>query len=202
MNVRRSLSVLLALAACASASQAADWITAPSFYTHDPYSGERVQQYTQIGPFYTHPRGDFRRSGYRNTRSSIQVGGSADNYHLVEEWGGDVRPYGEWRLPYRPYSVPHHLWNSPYAHNSGPRGQGFGPGAGLIGRGRYPGIAPEYATPGPGPAPTGPIAPQSRPYPGYRPRPSDDGRYPPFDDDGPYGYPDLLQRTPPARPRL
>src|SRR3954466_4271884 len=72
---------------CATAVQAADWITAPSYYTHDKMSGQRVAQYSPIGPYYYYQRADFTRSGYRNYRSTIQAGGSADNFHMVEEWG-------------------------------------------------------------------------------------------------------------------
>ena len=32
--------------------RAADWIVAPSYFSHDPQSGQRVTQYTPIGPFY------------------------------------------------------------------------------------------------------------------------------------------------------
>ena len=60
------------------------------------------------------------RSGYRHYRSTIQAGGSADNLHIVEEWGRPVRPYGEWRFPYRPYSVPYSQWGQPFG--------GLGPG--------------------------------------------------------------------------
>jgi len=91
-----------------------DWVTAPSYYTHDPQTGERPQQYTPIGPFYLPPRSDYQRSGYRHTRSSIQVGTSADHLHVVEEWGRPVRPYGEWQFPFRPYSVPYPLWGAPF----------------------------------------------------------------------------------------
>ncbi len=45
----------------------------------------------------------------------MQVGQSADHMHVVEEWGRPVRPYGEWRFPYRPYSVPYQLWGAPFA---------------------------------------------------------------------------------------
>ena len=92
-----------------------DWITAPSYYTHDPQTGERTQQYTPIGPFYVQPRSDYLRSGYRHTRSSIQAGESVDQLHVVEQWGAPVRPYDEWRFPYRPYSVPYPLWGPPFA---------------------------------------------------------------------------------------
>lgn len=102
-----SLAAVLIL--CAT-SRGADWITAPSYYTHDPQLSTRVDQYTPIGPFYTFARTDYLQSGYRQTRSTIRAGQSMDQMHIVEEWGRPVRPYGEWQFPFRPYSVPYQLW--------------------------------------------------------------------------------------------
>ena len=82
-----------------AAAAGADWITAPSHYTHDPQTGQRVDQYTPIGPFYTFARTDFMQSGYRHTASTMQAGLSVDHMHIVEEWGRPVRPYGEWQVP-------------------------------------------------------------------------------------------------------
>jgi hypothetical protein len=116
---------------------AADWITAPSTYTHDPTTAERVAQYSPIGPFYYFPRPDYMKSGYRHLRSTIDIGNSSDNLHIVEEWGRPVRPYDEWRFPYRPYSVPYDAWGPPfgglgggngmYPYSGGGFGGGFGP---------------------------------------------------------------------------
>jgi hypothetical protein len=150
------LVALIGLVAWATDSTAQDWITAPSYYSHDPQSGRRVSQYAPIGPFYQQTRPDYRSSGFWHTRSSIQAGGSSDNLHIVEEWGRPVRPYGEWRFPYRPYSVPYPMW--------GPQFYGFG-----FGQGFWP--------------PLGPVAPhgQPGPYGRYPSSPSvEDGRYPPY----------------------
>jgi hypothetical protein len=111
-----------------AAAPAADWITAPSYYTHDKISGQRVAQYTPIGPFYYYQRADFMRSGYRNYRSSIQAGGSADNMHIVEEWGNPVIPYEQWRFPYRPYGSPYQAWGPPFGGLGNGYGGGYGPG--------------------------------------------------------------------------
>ena len=135
--MRKSSIVLatgFAVFVAAADARAIDWLTAPSTFTHDPASGERVSQYSPIGPFYIYPRADYVRSGYRQKRSTIQVGSSADHLHLVEEWGRPVRPYGEWRFPYRPYSVPYDLWGPPFG-GLGNSGFGFGYG---YGRGPYP----------------------------------------------------------------
>jgi hypothetical protein len=122
------------------------------------------------------------QSGYWHTRSSIQAGGSADHLHVVEEWGRPVRPYGEWRFPYRPFSVPYPLW--------GP--QFFGhPWYGHFGWG-HPG--PSWPSDGrrrigPNPYPTSPSV--------------EDGRYPPYRS-GPrmpdrrfFNLPDFGAPTPP-----
>lgn len=134
MKLDVQLESLILGAAICSACCGAEWITAPSYYTHDPQTGQRVDQYTPIGPFYTFARTDYLQSGYRHTRSSIQAGTSTDHMHVVEEWGRPVRPYGEWRFPYRPYSVPYAQWGPPFAGLGypvpyGPYGP-WGPGPG------------------------------------------------------------------------
>jgi hypothetical protein len=96
-------------------ANAADWLSAPSTYTHDPQTGERVSQYAPVAPVFVQTRPDYLKSGYRHNRSSIYSGDGADNQHIVEQWGRPVRPYGEWLYPYRPYSVPYQLWGPPYA---------------------------------------------------------------------------------------
>lgn len=144
---------------------AEDWITKQSYYTHDE-QGSRVRQYAPIGPFYIHNQADVTRSGYRHTRSSLQFGGSVDHYHSVEEWGQPVRPYDEWRFPYRPYSAPYPEWGPPYA------GLGFG---------RAPWFPFFGGLPiGPGLGGVQPILP----YEGFQPW--FDDRYPAFDDRAPF----------------
>jgi hypothetical protein len=104
----------LAAVTLADSAPAADWITAPSYYTHDWETAERVTQFAPIAPVYYVARPDFLQSGYRHYRSTINLGNSLDNLHLVEEWGRPVRPYDEWRFPYRPYSVPYDQWGPPF----------------------------------------------------------------------------------------
>lgn len=86
-----------------------DWSTLPSRFTHDP-AGQRVHQYAEKVEPVAQERSDFQRSGFRQFRSSIQVGSSADNMHIVEQWGNPVQPYEAWRFPYRPYGVPYDQW--------------------------------------------------------------------------------------------
>jgi hypothetical protein len=150
---------------------AADWLTAPSYYSHEPQSGVRVTQYAPVAPAYVYSPPNYTRSGYRHLRSTIQAGGSADNYHLVEEWGNPVAPYEQWRFPFRPYGSPYDAWGPPLA-GANP-GYGFGYGGFGVGGGNF--------TPGPN-------------YPYYHPQspaPWVDGHYPTYDrnDRTPYYEP-------------
>ena len=146
-----SIGVVAACLLLPGTSDAADWITSPSFYTHNPRTGKRVYQYRRTGPFYYAPSNGARRRGYRHIRRSVQVGTSADHYHVVEEFGGPVRPYGEWRFPYRPYSVPYRAWGPPPPIFS-PFGFGFGGNPGNPGGGNPPaGGGGRFGTPPPGP---------------------------------------------------
>lgn len=127
--MRTALHLLVLATALAGPDAYADWITAPSYFTHDPVTGLRTNQYSPPPPAFVPQAVDFQSSGYTHLRSSIQVGQSADNYHRVEKWGPPVQPYGEWRFPYRPYSVPYDLWGAPWA--------GFNLGGGLYGHPGY-----------------------------------------------------------------
>ena len=132
---------LMMLTSMVTSAHAADWIFAPSTYTHSPETGQRVAQYAPIPPVFTSPCPGYVESGYRHYQSSIRGAyGSADHLHIVEEWGRPVRPYGEWQFPYRPYSVPYSLWGPPYA---GMYNGGYGPYP-YYGYGGYPG----YGGPG------------------------------------------------------
>jgi hypothetical protein len=125
-----------------------DWLTWPSTYTHDPVTGFPTDQY--MPPVQPIAPGRTVRSGFRHFRSTLQVGQSADNVHIVEQFGEPVVPYEEWRFPFRPYSVPYHAWGPPVTGGWGPQlpwvpgfpGGGF-PGGGFPGGG-FPGM------PGPG----------------------------------------------------
>ncbi len=107
-------ALLILIGASTRGASAADWIVAPSYYTHDRATGERVAQYAPVGPVYVWGRSDYLESGFQHYRSRIAFGGSVDNYYRVREWGRPVRPFGEWQFPFRPYSVPYPLWDSPY----------------------------------------------------------------------------------------
>ena len=135
---------ILAFAPLAFA-QPGDWMTAPSYYTHNEQTCERVDQY-RPDPVVIHtPRSSV--SSYHHVRNTIQVGDSIDIYHRVTRTGQTVRPYGEWRFPYRPFSVPYSQWGPnfqggypvPFGFGPGGFGQGFngpfGPGGVINGAG-------------------------------------------------------------------
>lgn len=154
------LALIAAVLSAAAQARAADWNTAPSYYTHDPNTAERVSQYSPIGPFYVYTPPDYVRSGYRHTRSTVQAGGSADNIHIVEEWGRPVQPYEQWRFGTRPYGdAPYQAWGPPFAgavfpgYGYGYGGFGGGPGPGGMGPGGYRGgsYSPYYQMQGPAP---------------------------------------------------
>lgn len=179
--MRNALVLLVLIVAAGDRSACGDWITAPSFYTHDPVTGLRTNQYVSPPPAIVPQAVDFRSSGFTHLRSSIQVGQSADHYHRVEKWGPPVQPYGEWRFPYRPYSVPYDQWGAPWAGFNVGGGAFRRPGYGRPGRGYG---QPGYGQPGQptDPYPSGPDSPYPVPpyadgyYPSYpfRPRLGDD----------------------------
>jgi hypothetical protein len=159
---------------------AQDWIAAPSTYTHDPQTRQRVSQYSPIGPVYALGRNP-TQSGYRHIQNTIRAGGAADYLHVVEEWGNNpVRPYGEWQFPFRPFSAPYPYWGPPVVMGFGfpgfgafggnsPYWYGDGYGDGLEGKWPHfggPGMGgPGFGGPGPGhPYP-------GHPYPGHSPHP-------------------------------
>ncbi len=105
-----------------------DWMTWRSTYTHDPVYGQRVDQYARPADPVSPRRPDFQRSGYRNYRSTLQTGNSADNLHIVEQWGAPVVPYEQWRFPYRPFGVPYDAWGPPTPYGIFNGYQGWAPG--------------------------------------------------------------------------
>ena len=134
-----TLHVLLLVGVVPQTVEADDWLTRPSRYTHSSRTGYRVNQYQPVAPVYHTPNPN--RSVYRSVRSSLQVGDSADYYHFVDQYGEPVRPYGEWRFPYRPFSTPYPNWGpQPYGGGFGfgypvPSGGVGGIGGGGIGGG-------------------------------------------------------------------
>jgi len=110
----KTASCLFVLTLMTSSAVAGDWIISRSFYTHDPQTGHRTHQFARPPETIVPVDPSLRSSGFSHFRSSINFGQSADNYHRVTQWGDPVRPYGEWRFPFRPYSVPYQWWGEPY----------------------------------------------------------------------------------------
>ncbi len=94
-----------------------EWVASRSTYSHHPQTGQRIGQYSPIGPVIATPDPHVAQNGYRHIQNVIRPrsgGDSADYLHVVEQWGPvPVRPYGEWQFPYRPYSVPYPWWGPP-----------------------------------------------------------------------------------------
>ncbi len=168
-HLRSAAAVSLVLLG-ATAALGADWIFAPSRYSHDPATGERVVQYEAPPPARIPNDPTYVESGYRHRRSGLQVGGSYDYQHIVETWGeGElIRPYGEWLYPYRagatpfgpwgnpqgPWTLPFDSWVNPYgAWNKYGYPYGYAP---LYDGAIYGGGAGGYAPPAAPLAPSGP----------------------------------------------
>ena len=148
--------ILLFLICVTTPTGAGDWLTAPSFYTHNPVTGLRTNQHTSPPQAVVPQDPTFRGSGFHHYRSTIQYGQTADNYYRVEQWGPPVQPYGEWRFPNRPYSVPYDQWGAPFAglnlggYGNGPWGHPYGarygrrPGGAYRGGGHHNGGHPGH----------------------------------------------------------
>jgi len=175
MKRQLALVVGLLLAAPACAEAQSSWIFRPSYFSHEPYTGQRVVQYAApVAPYYRHDA-TYMQSGYRHSRSSIRVGEGSDHTHVVETWGAGefIRPYGEWLRPFREGATPFGPWGNP----AGPWTTPFGAWANPYGLGRlprppwlpYPGFygAPAYPIvpyPGPAaPATSSPATPNAEP---------------------------------------
>jgi hypothetical protein len=120
--MKRHLGLLAAIVlAGAAAAHAESWVFRPSYFSHDPVSGQRVAQFAQPAPSYIRTGENYLQSGYSHNTITIGSGNNAQHLHVVETWGqGDkIRPYGEWLYPYRPGATP---------YGPSPYGAGYGPG--------------------------------------------------------------------------
>jgi hypothetical protein len=120
-----ALAAALLIASPSAAQTGSSWLFEPSTYSHDPQTGQRVNQFAQPAPAYVRFSENYLQSGYRHNTISIQAGDGSDHLHVVETWGaGDaIRPYGEWLRPFRPGATP-------YGVGGYPQGQGFSPNQG------------------------------------------------------------------------
>ncbi len=92
------------------------WIFRPSYFSHDPDTGKRVDQYEPEQISYYRDDPTYMESGYRHYDYEIYgPGGAADHLHVVQTWGlGElIRPYGEWEFPYRAGATPYGPWGNP-----------------------------------------------------------------------------------------
>jgi hypothetical protein len=167
--------------ACIAAAETS-WIFRTSTYSHDPATGNRVNQYAAEKPAYVRTDPTYQESAYRHSRSGFQAGDSFDFLHTVETWGQgeNIRPYGEWLYPYRAGATPYGPWGNP----QGPWTTPFESWGNPYGLGRLPNppwgpmpmpygasTVPQQANPPPAPT-VPPVAPTVRP--GHR-APSDGG---------------------------
>jgi hypothetical protein len=101
---------------CNDSDEGSSWIFLPSYYSHDPETGERVTQYAPLPKVYRTVDPTYRESGFHYTEQFLRgTGSSFDALHLVQTWGqGDqIRPYGEWLFPYRAGATPYGPWGNP-----------------------------------------------------------------------------------------
>lgn len=134
----RRLVVVVALAALGpdGLPAAESWIFRTSYYTHDPATGSRVNQFAAEKTAYVRTDPTFQESVYRHSRSGFEVGGTYDFMHTVQTWGQgeSIRPYGEWLFPYRAGATPFGPWGNP----QGPWTTPFGAWSNPYGLGRLP----------------------------------------------------------------
>lgn len=159
-------------AACTAQALAESWVFRPSYYSHDPSTGQRVNQYHAEKAPYARIDPTYQQSMYRHVQTALSVGGSGDYQHLVETWGrGEyLRPYEEWLYPFREGATPFGPWGNPRGPWSLPYSPWFNPYGWALPYGLpYPyGPPTVYRLPAPVPYP--PAAPWAPwPYPGSSP---------------------------------
>ncbi|MBX7167939.1 MAG: hypothetical protein K1X74_16515 [Pirellulales bacterium] len=73
--------------ALAGPAPGTSWVFRQSYYSHQPVQPVQIGRRSAGGPFYTSPQGEYVRSGFRNMRSFINVGGRQyDNVNVWESW--------------------------------------------------------------------------------------------------------------------
>ncbi len=174
--------------AAPSQPQSDSWIFAPSRYSHDPETGVRVAQYTEIPPVEPLPDQRAVSSGYARTRTVLRgADGGVSTYYRVQSYGnGRGGIDAEWERF-------HDAWRgSTVAGGNFASGFGFGgfPGGGFHGGGFHGGGFPGGGYPGGG------FAPGTGYGPGYHPG-TPDPRL--LDPDGADGFYNDRRRTPDRR---
>lgn len=154
------------LAALGAASTPASWVFRPSYYSHEPGTGQRVAQFAANDPAYSRVGGEgYLQSVYRHNSTTLRGPRDADRMHMVETWGqGEyIRPYGEWEYPYRAGATPYGPWGNP----QGPWTRPFDSWQNPYGLLRHNGQVYQVQ-----PGPQGPLGPQWQPGPSGPPAPS------------------------------
>lgn len=64
------------------------WVFQRSYYSHEPVRAVTIdRQSSGRGPYYARPTGSYVRSGWRNNRSTIRIGGMTfDHVNMYESW--------------------------------------------------------------------------------------------------------------------
>jgi hypothetical protein len=82
-----SFAVLVAAMVVAGNSKADSWVFLPSYYSHDPVAPVQIGPRYEGGPYYVRPQGEYVRSGYSHTNSTISVGSQGtDTLNYYESW--------------------------------------------------------------------------------------------------------------------
>ncbi len=83
------MALVLAIGLTSSGVAAAEsWMFGRSYYSHKPETPVQIGRRARGGPFYTRPQGAYFNGGFRQSRSTINVGGYiTDNLNLYESWG-------------------------------------------------------------------------------------------------------------------
>ena len=78
---------LIGMLLASASAHAGSWLFERSYYSHHPTVDVEVQRRAVGGPFYARQQGEFVRSGYRNIRTTIVVGGRTyEQGQFFESW--------------------------------------------------------------------------------------------------------------------
>jgi hypothetical protein len=87
--VRKLIIVTVALTPLlfGTATKADSWVFLPSYYSHDPVAPVQIGPRYEGGPYYIRPQGEYVRSGYTHTNTTISVGSQGtDTFNYYESW--------------------------------------------------------------------------------------------------------------------
>jgi hypothetical protein len=87
--IRRSFFFAAVISAMLLGSKvkADSWVFLPSYYSHDPVAPVQIGPRYEGGPYYIRPQGEYVRSGYTHTQTTISVGSQGtDTFNYYESW--------------------------------------------------------------------------------------------------------------------